>query len=653
MALWAYVDVNVAIKEFQSIWLRKSAWYFLQFKLYKHVQSKIYTALVLNVNEHSKDGIKRVTDNLEPSIKHMPLDDAYVTRPFFVKDNLHKVYPNEVACFRAEIPALPAIINRAAWFLEVQLIELLLDESTFETTGSQQSKNKVSVTGHRVMDSKIIRIANMAADKHEYIPCNFDDGHYNAVAHIIIDSALLKIGVNKPMAQELSERPCSRYKEWMHIIGSSRSNQLKSWFIQPNIQEELFYNTPETTEYVMVYKTADSHHRDKRRVNLQTTMVNRFMQQVINDNHGCGELFGIFIEPKGRKKFVTRNTPQKEIAIHDHHLISLVQQSLMYISAKIIATNAVSIARREHTCNTHHEVNSSFALDKVCDVAIQLQEVTCVQATNEESTDHCNMYSTIDSTEDRITTSSQQCPFIDQSIFISNATITFENGHAQSVYDEASLEVSQDLLQPVANDAFHIDTCQRLNRLMDKLGIHKRGDDKVAIKVQHGITVIFNEIKLDSTSMERKMNQLVAGICTWLCLVWNHLNESYKQEKGSLDPVIRAYCTAQHMFFTKTSQQWVNEAAMIVLLRKLNFTDEHHFFIANCFPFVRRVRQVPASSKIPLPQLEESDVHLVVLVHGYNSAPITMAFIRNVICAFTKGTDVLFSSCLMDSDSML
>ncbi|GFE55078.1 serine esterase [Babesia ovis] len=625
MALWAYLEVKVASKEFHSVWLEHSGWYCMRFRAYKQIKSECLSALVLNTDTYTprrETGTDKLPDDVLPLLHNVD-DDTYVSRPFFLKTRKHRVLVDDVACFRVELPALPSVLASAALFIEVELVRLpsnkhavIMDDTTSEEKGRPE-----------IIDAKVFRLSNLASDIHEYVPCNFDDDQFNAVAHLVIDSALLRVGVAKPIAQKLSRKPCHRYREWRRIISGSTTPLVQSWFlVSNNLEYELYLsNVSPKKDNLRQLSTNGSESRiggrDDRKLDMP--MTRRFISQIVQGNHACGELFGIELDRELQGEDNVRHLAIADLAAHDHYILSIMTYTMMYISAKVLAENVVPIAQRPHICNSDGA-----------------ETVTC---------------------ESRQTTDS--CSYINRQLFTGNATLTFDGGEVKAV-DPGDVEGStvgkRDLFVPVANGNIHVDLCHRLNCLTEALGIRKYNNDKIAIQLKSGITILFDEIKIenifsstDGITMERAINKLVSGLCTWLYLAWNHLTE-VPQSSGNLSyDWIKRHCSQQSDFFKKISEENIDEPTMVALLQKLKVTDEHHFFVANCFPFVRHVHRNPSFAKEPRPPLRESEIHLVVLVHGYNSSPMTMCFIRNTIVAFAEKSELLLSQYLTDSDALI
>lgn len=194
--------------------------------------------------------------------------------------------------------------------------------------------------------------------------------------------------------------------------------------------------------------------------------------------------------------------------------------------------------------------------------------------------------------------------------------------------------------------------CERLNAIAARLGIEKYNGGMISILLPNGMRYIFDDmeachLRVDELDvwLSHAMDKILFDISLWLRNTWEASIPLLKEMKLTYKH-ISDYCKGQGALYKKFGDPGMSEKQLVMLLKSLKITDEHHFFFADCFPFLRYSPGPPLQITDSEPETLKS--HLIVLVHGYHGYPLSMRFFRDSISAFTRNTDVLVVRFLHD-----
>ncbi|GIX63565.1 DNA-damage inducible protein [Babesia caballi] len=672
MGLWAQIDVALCCNEFHSVALNYSTWYRLGFRAFKQLSSECIASLSINagaVLPGDEGWPANLPEALLPIASAAPDYDTYLTRPFFAEEKNHKVVVNEVARFRAEVPALPSILASSALFVEVELISYpvvadgVIADDKLGGNGGQPS----------VVDSKVFRIGNLAtgrsqrrppdraAASHEYYPCNFDDEHVNAVAHLVVRTAPLKFAVAMPLMKPLSREPCSRYNEWRKQMSHAAHDVVKGWFVESSYQEEGFYDDAKHISPTSIVRPrrrgrgADSGEA-YRSESAAELVVLRFIEQILDGDDGCRTIFGLGNDAEPSAATRAGSASAREALLGDEQALSIGARALYYIYAKILSEAAMSLGMRGCGLEQH----------ETADPTGNGQPSSVTKAV---SGANVHYYHFRNNTDDGDTLNgsilSGGCLPRRRDVLSDNniSLTTFDKSPVSSTDHEVNQRDRGQLFRPITNDSLQMVLCDRLNSVAEGLGIRRCGDRKVLIAVANGSNMVFDEIDsrcIDPEKFDESMAlmiskvgapdagsadtlQLSTGISAWLCLEWERFTGDLTRCERAHKRFSNTYCDEQRSLLKWMGEPAVDEAALVAMLRSMKITDEHHFFAAACFPFVRHTPSPPLPPESPKKPPSQARRHLVVLVHGYHGYPVTMRFFRFTLSAYARRTDVLVS----------
>ncbi|CDR93886.1 hypothetical protein, conserved [Babesia bigemina] len=642
MGVWAHVDIAITCTELHGVALQDSTWYRLGFRVYKqHI-----AALLVNPSAPALGPTSLPADLPEclvPLIAVAADDDAYVTRPFFVKSRHHRVTVNEVARFRAELPAIPSVLASSALYVEATLVSFPVTEN-----GAIVSKETGGNNGlPTVVDAKAFRVGNLAQAAREYYPCNFDGEHLNAVAHLTVRTAVTKLGIAAPLSLPLSTEPCQHYLEWRHMLKKSGNKLVKKWFMQSNKHEEAFYDSPKPAtggrRWLLHHSSATDFREPNVTAKKAELAINTFIAQVVAGDHGCGAAFGLEWEPEAPLA-ESADAKSGDPAPYDDATFSMGARMLIYIYAKILADTAVALDR---ALPVRHPEGALEAASSSANAANPDNS-----ATNENSFANTNAHIERNCAHN---TTILGYPGSDGAVVsFTDGEVKQEDGALRNTHETPNAAGA--LFQPRSASTLHVAICQRLNRIADLLGIRKCGEKKLSITVRHGVTVVLDDVEgysvpqaATGTALAHTMSKMFFGLCTWICLTWDRVVADVQCDAQDRRRYVDAYVKEQLRVFKRMGDPALDQTALVALLRSMRITDEHHFFIADNFPFMRHTPVPPRNAEAAAEPANHAGVHLVVLVHGYNGYPVTMRFVRNTLLAFTSNTEVIVSRFLYEN----
>ncbi|AFZ81489.1 serine esterase family member protein [Theileria equi strain WA] len=193
--------------------------------------------------------------------------------------------------------------------------------------------------------------------------------------------------------------------------------------------------------------------------------------------------------------------------------------------------------------------------------------------------------------------------------------------------------------------------CRLMESVAENLGIVSSYDNHLHIPACKSVKFMMKDILIDDSAEEDLVDKALgalrnnlANIRTFLILLWEQFL-NFQRTLPAFDLYGKDYWYKRGLLFKELLSQADSDKALS-LLKPLNLTDEHHFFIADTFPYVI---DSPGSLQIdPSSKYVENDYsgHIIILVHGYGGNPITVRGFRNNILTIFRGTKCIVPLCI-------
>lgn len=631
MAIWAQIDVTLHLDVFHAVALDSAGWYRIAVRVYKDLGNKRIAALPLNSGtSYLLEGVKDVLPTaFQPHVNVEFDDDTYMSKLFFTKDRNCKVEVNELARFVAELPALPSVLHSSAFFVEVQLIICRkMVENEQESDESDECERPVEI-----LDTKVFRVSNLAFCNMDYYVCNLERDHTNGVLHIALYTNVIKFCFSRGINQPLTRSPCEKYFYWKRHLKVSRNKEVSSWFVRSNEFENIFYDhinpfwlfSRSRTSIVSCLHVGEASPDNPLCWNNTMKIVREFISQVTQGIHACDSLFGRHDDDLHA---VSLDLVQKKSQEMEDEVYIQGARMLMYVYAKIIAYNAISLA------TLWREPAEQSNID-----------------TNNKGVDDIPSTSVFKFWKDMKTELILPPPPAG-ALCKNGAILTLTGGKFKEVIDYE--EVSEPLFTTYSPYIPHEMLCRRLNAISDILGIKKLAGDRIAISLPNDIMVVVddcNPTELGLSGLDyifsSAMNRMLSGMSSWVYLKWGDYISRIVSTKRD-ESCTRIFSEEQAAFFNLLGNPNIDEVDLVRMLRSLTITDEHHFFLADCFPLYKHVRGNFQERKYMVGKKEPLKTHLIVIVHGYQSFPMAMNYFRNTIMAFAENVNVMVACSLFE-----